>query len=217
MQENLAITATRYGTDFEICRVRVFRLVSPRKMTSAINMPNLDEMEDQTAFNLAVWEQLLADEFLATLPHRIETNRFGQIIMMPPPGPDHGEEQFEIGFFLRKLLPGGRVITECPVSTSDGVKAADVAWISKERRGQQRRRKVCFDLAPEICVEVFSPCNSRREMRQKRALYFEAGAEEVWFCHDDGTMEFFAKDTPETAIASRLCPEFPARIDLDAD
>jgi len=29
------------------------------------------------------------------------------------------------------------------------------------------------------------------EMKEKRALYFEAGAEEVWFCRRDGRMEFF--------------------------
>jgi Uma2 family endonuclease len=184
-------------------------------MTSACDLPNLDEIEDQTAFNLAVWEKLLADEFLATLPHRIETNRFGQIIMMPPPGPDHGEEQFQIGFLIHQALPHGRVITECPISTSDGVKAADVAWISGERKQRQRKRKVFFDLAPEICVEIFSPDNTRREMQAKRALYFEAGAEEVWFCHLDGRMEFFCKDAPTEAVASRLCPQFPRRIEIE--
>mgnify|MGYP001313879954 CR=1 FL=1 len=36
--------------------------------------------------------------------------------------------------------------------------------------------------APEICLEILSPSNSIVEMEMKRALYFEAGAREVWEC-----------------------------------
>lgn len=182
-------------------------------MASVLDTAELVEIEDQTAFNLAVWEQLLNDESLAELPYRIETNRDGQIIMSPPPAPDHGEEQFGIGKLLDHFLPGGHVITECPISTSEGVKLADVAWLSKRRR-QVQRGKVCFIQAPEICVEVISPRNTRRELREKRALYFAAGAEEVWFCDAKGRMEFFRKDAPETPAPSALCPAFPQRIEI---
>jgi Uma2 family endonuclease len=183
-------------------------------MASVLETAELVESEDQTAFNLAVWERVLADRFLAGLPHRIETDRYGQIIMSPPPAPEHGEEQFEIGSILRRLLPGGRVITECPLSTSEGVKGVDVAWISKDRR-QAQRGQICFTHAPEICVEVVSPGNTRRELREKKALYFAAGAEEVWFCQRDGRMEFFAKGAPETPGVSTLCPAFPQRIQIE--
>lgn len=185
-------------------------------MTSALETPELEELEDQTAFNLAVWEKLVADESLAGVPYRIETNRLGQIIATPPPSPERGEGQVDIAVLLTRLLPHGRVITECPISTSDGVKATDVVWISKERRRAQRGQ-VCLTHAPEICVEIISPSNSRREIREKRALYFEAGAEEVWVCLQDGLMEFFCKDTPADAVKSRHCPEFPARIEVDRD
>ena len=103
-------------------------------MASVLDQPEATEITDQTAFNLAVWEKVLHDEFLATLPHRIETDRYGQIVMSPPPAPEHGEEQFEIGSLLKKLLPNGHIITECPVSTHEGVKGVDVTWISKSRR-----------------------------------------------------------------------------------
>ena len=130
-----------------------------------------------------------------------------------PPNPEHGEEQFEIGLLLKKLLSKGHVITECPVSTAEGVKGVDVTWISKERRGPQRGQ-VCFTQAPEICVEVISPGNTRRELREKKALFFAAGADEVWFCNRDGQMEFFRKATPETPASSVLCPAFPQRIQI---
>jgi hypothetical protein len=44
--------------------------------------------------------------------------------------------------------------------------------------------------APEICIEVLSPSNSQLEMVEKRALYFEAGAAEVWTCDLDDSMTF---------------------------
>src|SRR5881296_865821 len=98
-------------------------------MASVLETAELAESEDQTAFNLAVWRNVLADRFLAGLPHRIETDRYGQIVMSPPPAPEHGEEQCEIGSILKKLMRDGHVITECPVSTAEGVKGVDVTWI----------------------------------------------------------------------------------------
>src|ERR1051326_2323483 len=107
-------------------------------MASVLESVEVFDSDNLTAFNLAVWEKVLADPVLAGLPHRVETDRFGQIVMSPPPSPEHGEEQFGIGKLLDQLLPGGHVITECPVSTTQGVKLVDVAWISKLRRQSQR-------------------------------------------------------------------------------
>jgi Uma2 family endonuclease len=183
-------------------------------MASVLDTAELMDPENQTALNLAVWEKVLADHFLAGLPYRVETDRYGQIVMSPPPAPEHGEEQAEISSQLKKLLPEGHVITECPVSTAEGVKGVDVIWISKSRRRTQRGR-VCFTQAPEICVEVISPGNTRRELREKKALFFAAVAEEVWFCHLDGRMEFFRKAAAERPDSSALCPKFPQRIQIE--
>src|SRR5712692_6562639 len=131
----------------------------------------------QTASNLRRWAELLADRELAKVEGRIETDRFGHIIMSPPPAPSHGSYQLEIGRLLWTLLPAGRVLTECPISTGDGVKAADVAWASPERM-RDLGEQVCFPRAPEICVEVLSPSNT--EIQEKMALYFDPGAREVW-------------------------------------
>ncbi len=182
-------------------------------MASVLEAADLLDSADQRAFNLAVWKKVLADSLLAELPHRVETDRYGQIVMSPPPAPEHGEQQFTVGELLHRLLPAGHVITECPLSTSEGVKLVDVGWISKARR-QAQLGEVCFTQAPEICVEVVSPGNTRRELRDKRQLYFDAGAEEVWFCQRDGQLEFFRKEAPETASQSVLCPAFPQQISV---
>jgi Uma2 family endonuclease len=147
---------------------------------------------------------------LARLPHRIETDRHGHILKSPPPAPSHGVKQASIATLLDTLLPEGLVITECPVSTSDGVKAIDVAWLISERR-QEVDSAVCLAQAPEICVEILPPSHTSEEISEKTALYFEAGAREVWICDQEGTLKFFYLGRSDAS--SEMCPEFPPRID----
>ena len=175
--------------------------------------PELPGISDQTAFNVRRWEELCADPALAAIDTRFETDAFGHAIMNFPPAPEHGESQSSLVIRLRQHLRSGSIITECPISTGAGVKLTDVAWISDERRTPQKGQKV-FTLAPEICVEVLSPSNTREEIDGKRRLYFEAGAEEVWICGLDGSMRFFLRAHPEDLGESVLCPEFPKRIEL---
>lgn len=174
-------------------------------------MIQLHPSERQTAFNLRRWRDILADRDLVHLPHRIETDRHGHILMSPPPAPTHGVKQAKIARLLGQLLPNGVVITECPVSTSDGIKAVDVAWLTPERR-QEVDLAICLVQAPEICVEILSPSNTPEEISEKIALYFESGAREVWICEQDGALRFDFSTAPEVRQSSEICPEFPPRI-----
>lgn len=172
----------------------------------------LPSQEAQTAFNLKRWEEVVADSSLNCIEGRVETDRYGHIVMSPPPAAKHGAFQFEIGRLLSSMLQNGRVYTECPISTADGVRAADVAWASSERL-QKLGDKVCFPLAPEICVEVVSISNTDVEMQEKMLLYFDAGAREVWFCGPEGAMKFFGEEAVPLE-ASVLCPDFPQRVEV---
>jgi Uma2 family endonuclease len=173
---------------------------------------DLPVVKDQHAFNLERWEEICADPVLASYEFRVETDRYGHPIMMPPPGFDHGDHQFSIGMHLRQLMKGGKVLTECPVSTVDGIKGVDVVWISTGRITKARRKNVLVQ-APEICVEVISPGNTRGEIEEKKRLYFAAGAEEVWLCDVKGHLAFFTKAAPAKASGrSGLCPAFPAAL-----
>ena len=172
----------------------------------------LPSQESLAAQNMARWEEIIADPQLARLDARIETDRFGHIIMSPPSSAHHGSYQFRIGMLLSQRMPTGRVITECPISTADGVKAADVAWAS-DQRIHELGEKVVFPRSPEICVEVLSPGNSPAEMRVKSELYFDAGASEVWHCSLDGKLTFFA--SPDESLRdSMVCPGFPQQISI---
>ena len=167
----------------------------------------------QTDFNLRRWAQLVDDPELAKIEGRIETDRHGQIIMSPPPAPSHGSFQSRIAYLLQTCIEHGRTLTECPISTSDGVKAADVAWASPGRMRELGSR-VCFPRAPEICIEVLSPRNTKAEIDEKKLLYFDAGAQEVWICSRTGAMSFFSPGRLASLVASKLCPRFPKRIEL---
>lgn len=173
-------------------------------------LAQLTEIRDQEAFNLERWSEIESDPFLASLEHRIETNRHGQIVMMPPPGFEHSRLQSSVLATLMALLgERGRVLAECPVSTSGGVKGVDVVWVSDVRITEGLRRNV-LTIAPEICVEVLSPGNTRAEIEENRRLYFEAGAEEVWIVSPGGGIAFFG--TEGELETSSLCPSFPAEI-----
>jgi len=40
-------------------------------------------------------------------------------------------------------------------------------------------------------VEVAAPADAIEELGDKKALYFEKGAREVWLCSEDGVMAFY--------------------------
>jgi Uma2 family endonuclease len=153
--------------------------------------------------------QIAADPRFRDLPYQIETNARGQIIMSPTPL-RHGAFQSQISILLARRL-AGRVVTESAVRTADGEKIADVAWFSDARWGRVEG-ELSASIAPEICIEIRSPSNTDAEMEAKRALYFDAGAEEVWVCDEDGAITFY--DADGQVDASHRAPAFPAHVEL---
>lgn len=177
-------------------------------MQLIIELPPRHELIE---FNRRRWAEVLADRTLADLPFKVETNAHGTLLMTPPPSGGHSDRQSRILIQLHQFL-GGRALAECPISTIDGVRAVDVGWYSDERFASVRGQ-IAFEVAPEICVEVISPSNTASEMNEKKQLYFEAGAEEVWFCREEGAIEFYTKEQPnDQRTDSRRCPEFPASL-----
>src|SRR5687767_8894258 len=112
-----------------------------------------------------VWMRVLRDPCLQDLPYKIETNEFGQIVMTPASNV-HGGYQAEIGWILRTLMNGGKVQMECSIATRKGVKVADVVWRSDDFMARNGEVTPYWE-APEICVEVVSPSNSKKEQERK--------------------------------------------------
>ena len=140
-------------------------------------------------FLLARWEELCHDPSLADLPYKIELNAWGKVEMGPPAGVGHGHQQTELALQLRQQLPGGVVITECPVLTAIGVRVPDVVWASDEFR-KRHKRSSPLPCAPEICVEIFSPSNVEAEIVEKTRAYLDAGAAEVWVVAQNGSIRY---------------------------
>jgi Uma2 family endonuclease len=178
--------------------------------TLTIELPS---QVSQQAFNLRRWEELLRSHpELEKIEGRIETDRYGYIVMSPLPAAQHSGYQCRIAVLLSQAMISGRISTECPISTADGVKGADVAWASSDCL-RELGSKACYPRSPEICIEVPSPSNTRSEIQEKMRLYFDAGAKETWLCSGSGAMTFYAPDL-SILPKSELCPTFPKKITL---
>ena len=90
------------------------------------------------------WEQICDDPHLRDLPYKIEQDRYGRIVMSPPPRADHARFQGEIAKRLGILLAVWAIMVECGIDTPEGVKVPDVAagqsFATNWRRAANDRR-----------------------------------------------------------------------------
>lgn len=135
------------------------------------------------------WSEVISNPLLQNLPFKIELNKFGQLLMSPASNL-HGRVQVRLAAALLSKMPKGEVITECSIETSDGVKVADVIWASTEFI-TEFGYTTPYIKAPELCIEIVSPSNSKQEMSQKTELYLARGAQEVWIVHEGAQIEIY--------------------------
>jgi len=156
------------------------------------------------------WQEVCEHPSLQDLPFKIELNERGEVVMALTTV-SHAARQGEINGRLGSLCRGGNVPSECAIYTTKGTKVADVAWASEERFLRIKDETEC-SIAPEVCVEVLSLSNTNDEITEKRKLYFDQGAQEVWLCHSDGAIHFYnAAGRLEQSV---LFPHFPQHIDM---
>lgn len=135
------------------------------------------------------YRELCDDPRFANLPGKIELDAWGRMIMSPASNL-HGALQARLASLLQRDL-GGVAIVEASISTDPDVRVADVAWASTEFM-RAHGHETPFTKAPDICIEVASPSNSRRELREKIAAYLAAGAVEAWIAFiQSKRVEFF--------------------------
>ncbi len=156
------------------------------------------------------WQEVCEDPTLQDLPFKIELNQWGKIEMSPAKN-RHTFLQAKVIKYLLQLAKNGEVLPECPIQTTDNVKVADVVWVSDERAKILKNESVS-SIAPEICVEIQSSGNTNQEMMFKKNLYLDAGAEEFWFCDEDGNMMIY--DKQGLLKQSSLYPDFPLQIEI---
>ena len=135
------------------------------------------------------WAEICVNPVLKDLPFKIQTDKWGHIVMSPASN-EHGMYQAKIIALLSRLLDMGVIISECSIQTKEGVKVADVAWASDNFIAKNRGNNP-FQEAPELCIEILSPSNSALEMKEKKELYFAKGAREFWICDQNGKITFY--------------------------
>lgn len=157
----------------------------------------------------ARWQEIVADPALRELPYKVETNARGQLVLSPHKN-QHSVDQKRIQDLLDEHAPAeGMSPPEFAIATSAGVKAPDVVWMSQGRWELMQRTGDPSTFAPEICIEVMSDSNDWEEMQQKRDLYLETGAEEVWIVDEEGQIWFYGEEEMET---SEIATEFPTKL-----
>ena len=154
------------------------------------------------------WQEVCEHPSLKDLPFKIELDELGKIIMSPVKL-YYSALQIRVAVILERLLKDGIALSECAIKTSKGTKVADVAWVSSSIWAKIKAETEA-SIAPEICVEVISTGNTQKEMAEKRQLYFEAGAIEVWMCNENGVVSFF--NAEQQLTRSVLVPEFPEKV-----
>jgi Uma2 family endonuclease len=155
----------------------------------------------------ARYRGLCEDLRFANLPGKVELDVWGRLLMSPASN-YHSAIQTALSGKLAAL--GGRAFVEASVLTSAGVLVADVAWASDEFM-RIHGFETPFTRAPELCVEVASPSNSRKELNEKVAAYLEAGAAEVWLLYPQSKRsEFHGRQglTPRSRHAVDLADIF---------
>ncbi len=154
------------------------------------------------------WTDICENPFLKDIPYKIQTDKWGKILMSPATN-EHGIFQAKIVAAISRLTDKGVIISECSVRTDEGVKVADVAWASEEFL-ERNKGNDPFEEAPEICMEILSPSNTRKEMDEKKELYFARGAEEFWICDLEGNIVIFIRTG--MIQKSSIIKKFPDKI-----
>jgi Uma2 family endonuclease len=154
------------------------------------------------------WQELCRDPSLNDLPYKTETNRRGQLILTPV-SVSRSTRMSEVMRALDGCLSEGESYPSFAIATPRGTKVPDVVWASGGRLADMKETGDPTTLAPEICIEVMSEFSDWEEMREKRRLYLEAGAEEVWVVDGEGEVRFFGEEEME---ASGLAEDFPNQL-----
>jgi Uma2 family endonuclease len=155
------------------------------------------------------WNEVMESPSLQDLPFKIELNQYGQIVMSST-SRLHANHQTIITLTLANQLLEGSVFVECPIETSEGIRVPDIVWASDAFLARFPDDEALFTEAPEVCVEVLSPSNTPKEMREKVELFLNHGAKEVWLCDKTGSMQFFGEYGK--LQQSEIFPHFPLQI-----
>lgn len=121
-------------------------------------------------------------------------------------GSRRGELIGSLCSLLAKALPDGQVLVDVPIETNDGIRKADVAWISHARRSALCREPA-YSGAPEICIHLPGAERAESEVHKTMGMLFKKGAVENWLCEPRGDIRvLLAHPNKQKCIIENLPP-----------
>ena len=133
-------------------------------------------------------QRMTADE-LFTMPEdgfRYELVR-GELRKMSPAGGEHGAIIFNLSILLGQYIKANNLGQGFGAETGfklasnpDTVRAADIAFVRRERIPATGIPKNFWQIAPDLAVEVLSPGDTLEEVEEKVEDWLAAGTRAVW-------------------------------------
>ena len=133
-------------------------------------------------------KQFTAEELfhLPTVGRRLELVK-GQVYEMAPAGGRHGYTAMNTGIILGSHVRANGLGRVFAAETGfilrrnpDTVRAPDVAFVAQSRLSVDEIPDSFIELVPDLVVEVVSPGDSRREVREKVEDWLRSGVRLVW-------------------------------------
>jgi Uma2 family endonuclease len=133
-------------------------------------------------------DKLTAEEFAALPLEGLRSELIeGVIHTMPPTFEDHGEITMRLSVILGRHVMDQRLGRLYAAETGfllarnpDTVRAPDIAFISQRRLPAERPAPRWVPVIPDLVVEVASSSDRPAEIRQKSAMWLDAGVRLVW-------------------------------------
>lgn len=138
---------------------------------------------------------------------KIEQDKYGNVIVMPPVSPESGNLESEVGIDLglwnRRSKLGRTFSSSTMFTLPDGSKRMpDASWISHEKynRLTERERQSFAKIVPDFVVEVRSPSDSLEELKTKMteawmsngvrlSWLLDPESQSAWIYRADGSSE----------------------------
>jgi Uma2 family endonuclease len=137
-----------------------------------------------------LWTALLRDP---DAPERFELDEFGEIIVSPAPSNKH---QIVVLSLLKQIEAqlGGEAGMPSVRTPTAGIRSPDLAWMGDAEAWRRLAREDPMPVVPDLCIEVVSPGNRRKDLNEKVAGYLAGGAKEVVLVETDGRIRYFHQD-----------------------
>ena len=126
----------------------------------------------------------------------------GELLETMSTGINHGrtvtKTVIQLGSFIEPRQLGTLVASDTGIwleRDPDTVREPDIAFISAEKMPLDADIPGYSEVVPDLVVEVRSPNNSLREIREKALMWLDFGVSLVWVAHPDSrTVDAYAAD-----------------------